>query len=661
MTILRIAAPLMAAPLLATAQPALSQPAPSQSSPAMTAPTSKSAPTAVPIAQTVPDAQDIPYPGVIRLEIDASDITRALYRVKQTVPVVPGSTSLILQLPSWLPGNHAPRGPINLIADVRFEVGGKPIAWTRDPVEVNAFHLALPAGTREVVAHFIHTSPLQTNEGRITMTQEMLNLQWEKMSLYPAGHYVRQITFAPSVTFPKDWTAFAALDGESRNGDTVRWAPVDYETLVDSPVFAGKYARAWDLGHDVSLDVVADAPELLELAPENLDAFRRLVSESLTLFGARHFDRYELLLALTDRMGGIGLEHQRSSENSYEPKAFVDWANLAHDRNVTSHELVHSWNGKFRRPARLWAPDYRQPTQGNLLWMYEGQTQFWGWILAARSGLQPKETVLGAIANSAGLYATQPGRGWRSVEDTTHDPIINARRPVPYPTLSRSEDYYNEGMMLWLEADQIIRAGTDGARGLDDFARAFFGTHDGDWGQITYELDDIVATLNGVYPHDWAKFLTEKFQTPNQPAPLAGVERGGYRLVWKAEPNPYEAGRMKSGKNLNLLYSLGMTINSSGEITTVMWDGPAFNAGLVDGVSIIAVNGTAYSDTVMKQAITAATVAKEPVELMVKRGDRYLTVPIAYHDGLRYPWIEPVAEGEQPLDRLLAPRVTTGE
>ncbi len=623
----------------------------------MTATAGKSAPTAIPITQTVPDAQDVPFPGTIRLEIDASDITRSLYRVKQTVPVPQGSTSMILQLPSWLPGNHAPRGPMNLIADVRFEVNGKPIVWTRDPVEVNAFHLTLPAGAREVVARFIHTSPIQTNEGRITMTQEMLNLQWEKMSLYPAGHYVRQIRFAPSVTFPKDWTAFAALDGESRRGDTVSWGTVDYETLVDSPVFAGKFARAWDLGHDVSLDVVADAPELLELAPENLDSFRRLVSESLALFGARHFDRYELLLALTDRMGGIGLEHQRSSENSYNPKAFIDWANLAHDRNVTSHELVHSWNGKFRRPGRLWAPDYRQPTQGNLLWMYEGQTQFWGWILAARSGLQPKETVLGAIASSAGLYSEQPGRAWRSVEDTTHDPIINARRPVPYPTLSRSEDYYNEGMMVWLEADQIIRDGTQGQRGLDDFARAFFGTHDGDWGQITYEFDDIVSTLNAVHPHDWAVFLTSRFQTPGQPAPLGGLERGGYRLVWKAEPNPYDEGRMRTGKSLQLLYSLGITLNSSGEITATMWDSPAFNAGLVDGVSIIAVNGTAYSDTVIKQAISGATVSKEPIELLVKRGDRYLTVPIAYHDGLRYPWIEPVSDGEQALDRLLAPRL----
>ena len=644
MKICRAVAPLLSALLLTTSPAAFAQQA------------ERSAPVAVPISPSIPDAQDIPYPGMIVLEIDASDVARGLYRVKQTVPVPAGRDKLILQLPQWLPGNHAPRGPINLIADIRFEADGKPVQWTRDPVEVHAFHIPLPAGTKQVTASFVHTSPLQSGQGRVTMTQEMLNLQWEKMSLYPAGHYVRQIKVAPSVTFPAGWEAFAALDGMRRRGDTVSWATVDYETLVDSPVFAGEHSRVWDLGHNVNLNAVADEPEQLELAPEHLATFEKLVDESLALFATPHFDRYEFLLGMTEKLGGIGLEHQRSSENTYEPDTLIEWDKMAWDRNVVAHELVHSWNGKYRRPAEMWTPDYRQPMQNNLLWLYEGQTQFWGQVLAARSGLQPKDIVLGALANSAGNYSVQPGRAWRSVEDTTHDPIVNARRPLPYGSLSRSEDYYSEGMLVWLEADQIIREGTGGARGLDDFAAAFFGVKPGDMGHLTYTFEDIVATLNAVHPYDWATFLNERFRLPGQPAPLAGIEKAGYRLVWKEEPNPYAQGIEENGSSTSFSYSLGFALDKEGKVTGTQWDSPAFDAGLVTGAQVVAVNGEAYSAEVLKEAITAAKGGKEPIELLVRRDDHFVTVPIAYHDGLRYPWLEPAGEGEQPLDRLLAPR-----
>ena len=644
MKICRAVAPLLSALLRTTSPAAFAQQA------------ERSAPVAVPISPSIPDAQDIPYPGMIVLEIDASDVARGLYRVKQTVPVPAGRDKLILQLPQWLPGNHAPRGPINLIADIRFEADGKPVQWTRDPVEVHAFHIPLPAGTKLAVTCFVHTSPLQSGQGRVTMTQEMLNLQWEKMSLYPAGHYVRQIKVAPSVTFPAGWEAFAALDGMRRRGDTVSWATVDYETLVDSPVFAGEHSRVWDLGHNVNLNAVADEPEQLELAPEHLATFEKLVDESLALFATPHFDRYEFLLGMTEKLGGIGLEHQRSSENTYEPDTLIEWDKMAWDRNVVAHELVHSWNGKYRRPAEMWTPDYRQPMQNNLLWLYEGQTQFWGQVLAARSGLQPKDIVLGALANSAGNYSVQPGRAWRSVEDTTHDPIVNARRPLPYGSLSRSEDYYSEGMLVWLEADQIIREGTGGARGLDDFAAAFFGVKPGDMGHLTYTFEDIVATLNAVHPYDWTTFLNERFRLPGQPAPLAGIEKAGYRLVWKEEPNPYAQGIEENGSSTSFSYSLGFALDKEGKVTGTQWDSPAFDAGLVTGAQVVAVNGEAYSAEVLKEAITAAKGGKEPIELLVRRDDHFVTVPIAYHDGLRYPWLEPAGEGEQPLDRLLAPR-----
>ena len=653
---IRVAAALLLA--LSVSSPALAQ-AHAQVVP-------KSAPQAVPISQTVPDARDVPYPGgTMRLEIDASDTLRAAYRVTQTVPVAAGTSRLTLLYPQWLPGNHGPRGPLAELVDIRFFAGGKALTWRRDPVEVFAFHIELPAGTREVVAKFIHTSPLQSAEGRISVTQEMLNLQWEKMSLYPAGHYVRQIRVHPSVKFPAGWQAAAALDGPVTGaGNVVTWAEVDYETLVDSPIFAGAYFRKWDLGQKVTLNVVADRPEQLEAKPEHIEAHRALVEEARLAFGANHFDRYEFLLALTDRMGGIGLEHHRSSENQLEPDSFTEWAKNEWDRGLLPHEYAHSWSGKYRRPARIWTPDYRQPMQGDLLWTYEGQDQFWGAVLSARSGLQSKDMVLGQLANWAGLFSEWPGRGWRSVEDTGNDPVYASRKPKPFPSLARNEDYYTEGALIWLEIDQMLRNGTGGTKSIDDFARSFFGMNPGDWGQLPFEVDEIVTKLNALMPYDWAAFIQTRINTPGQPAPVGGIDQGGYRLVWKDTPNPYDTVRMREAKFLSLYHSLGIAVDKDGRITGSRWDSPAANAGLVNGAKILAVNGETYDQDALKRAITAAkaTGAKgevpKPIEVLVQRGTRFLTVPVAWHGGLRWPWLERAAAGTEPtgLDRLLAPR-----
>lgn len=644
------------APLLfaALSPAALAQTAPA----APVAPPALSAPSAVPIRDTVSDAADVPYPGgVMQLEIDASDTVRGIYRVTQTIPVTRDTRRLTLLLPQWLPGNHGPRGTMAELVDLQFFAGTTRLSWKRDPVEVFAFHIDIPAGTSAVTAKFIHTSPLQSSEGRITMTQEMLNLQWEKMSLYPAGHYVRQIRVKPAVTFPQGWYPATALDRPVNTGNRWTWAETNYEVLVDSPIFAGKHYRKWDLGQNVALNVVADKAELLAATPEQIELHRNLVTEARLAFGANHFDRYEFLLALTDRMGGIGLEHHRSSENQLEPTAFTEWDKYDWDRNLLPHEYAHSWSGKFRRPARLWTPDYRQPMQGDLLWTYEGQDQFWGLVLAARSGLQQKETVLGMLANWAGNFSEQAGRRWRSVEDTGFDPVFAARKAKPYPSLARNEDYYTEGALIWLEADQIIRQGTGGARSIDDFAKLFFGMKDGDWGQIPFETDEIITKLNQVYPYAWGAFIDARLNSPGQPAPVGGIEKGGYRLVWKDTPNPFDKARMTDAKNLSLTHSLGITIDKDAKVTATQWGSPAFNAGVVTGSKILAVNGQGYDSDLIKQAITAAK-AGTPIALLIQRGDRFQTITIDYHDGLRWPWLERTAPGTAPtgLDLLLAPK-----
>lgn len=616
------------------------------------------APVAVPIVATVPDAVDTPYPGgTMQLDIDASDTVRGVYRVTQTIPVAPGTTKLTLLLPEWLPGNHAPRGPMAELVDLSFTANGQKLEWKRDRVELHAFHVTLPAGAKDVTARFIHTSPLQPSEGRISMTQEMLNLQWEKMSLYPAGHYVRQIKVKPSVTLPQGWTAAVALDGQSVSGNRLSWGETTYEVLVDSPIFAGKHFRKWDLGQNVTLNVVADKPEQLAAKPEHIELHRNLVTEARLAFGANHFDRYEFLLALTDRMGGIGLEHHRSSENQLEPDAFLEWDKNEYDRNLLPHEYAHSWSGKFRRPARLWTPDYRQPMQGDLLWTYEGQDQFWGLVLAARSGLQGKDMVLGMLAGWAGNFSEQPGRRWRSVEDTGFDPVFGNRKAKPYASLARNEDYYTEGALVWLEADQIIRAGTGGKKSIDDFAKLFFGMRDGDWGQLTFEADEIITKLGQVYPYDWATFIDTRLNQPGQPAPVGGIEQGGYKLVWKEEPNPFDKARMAEAKSLPLTWSLGVSIDKDARVTSTQWDSPAFNAGVVTGSKVLAVNGIAYTADELKKAITAAKDGRG-VELLFQRGDKFQTVKIDYRGGLRYPWLERAAPGTAPtgLDLLLSPK-----
>ena len=617
-----------------------------------------SAPTAVPLSRLVPDAADLAYPGgTIALEIDASDVSRGVYRVVETIPVAPGTRNLTLLFPQWLPGNHGPRGPLAELVGLSFDAGGQKLAWKRDPIEVNAVQLVLPAGTSAVTARFMHTSPLQASEGRITMTPAMLNLQWEKMSLYPAGHYVRQIRFKPRVTFPAGWTPATALDGAVQQSGTWSWTETNYETLVDSPIFAGANFRKWELGQRVTLNVVADQPGQLAATPEQIGLYRNMVTEARLAFGANHFDHYELLLAVSDKIGSIGLEHHRSSENQLEPDSFTAWDKNEFDRGLLPHEYSHSWSGKFRRPARLWTPDYRQPMQGDLLWAYEGQDQFWGLVLAARSGLQSKGMVLAQLASYAGNFSVEPGRAWRSVEDTGLDPVFGARKPKPYPSLARNEDYYTEGALIWLEIDQLIRTRTGGAKSIDDFAKRFFGMRDGDWGELTFELPDVAATLNAVTPYDWQQFLETRLNQPGQPAPLQGITAGGYRLVWKDEPNLYDKARMTEAKVLSLTYSLGLTIDKDAKVTAVQWDSPAFNAGVVTGAKIVAVNGTAYDADVIKAAITAAK-AGAPLVLLVQRGDRFDSVAVPWRGGLRYPWLERAAAGTAPtgLDLLLTPQ-----
>ncbi|GLT02293.1 peptidase M61 [Sphingobium jiangsuense] len=619
-----------------------------------TAATRNSAPVMQPIVDTVPAPRDIPYPGTMSLTVDASDTMQNIWRVRQVIPVA-SAGPLTLLYPEWLPGKHGPRGQIDKLAGLVITANGKDIGWTRDPLDVYAFHVNVPQGAREIVAEFQFLNPTAANQGRIAVTPSMLNLQFETVSLYPAGYYARRIPVQATVTYPQGWTAFTALRGK-QSGAAVRYDPTDYETLIDSPVFAGRHAKAIDLGNEVKLNMVADNPAELAATPEQIALHRKMVDEALALFGARHFDYYDFLLAITSELGGIGLEHHRSSENAVDPGYFTRWNDGPGDRNLLPHEFVHSWNGKFRRPELLWTPDYRTPMQDTLLWVYEGQTQFWGYVLGARSGLYTKEQTLDALASIAARLDTAKGRQWRPMVDTTLDPIISARRPKGWASWQRSEDYYNEGLLMWLEADAIIRRNSQGARGLDDFARAFFGVRPGDWGQLTYSRQDVIDTLNSVQPYDWAAFFAAHVDRPTLEAPKAGFDMGGYTLVYGDTPNSTTREVEKNLKGVDQSYGVGLVVKNEGEITGVIWDSAAFKAGLAVGMSIVAINGAEFSGEQFRAALMQARATGKPMELVVRQGKLYRNISLDYSLGLRYPRLRKTGEGEGSLDRLLQPK-----
>ncbi len=627
---------------LASAAPALAQ---------------NSAPQPLPIVSTISPARDVAFPGTMRLQVDATDIDQHIFRVRQTIPIVAAGPMTLL-MPQWLPGKHAPRGEIEKLAGLVIRAGGRELIWKRDPLDMYAFHIDVPAGAAELDVSFQFLSATMPDQGRVVVTREMLNLQWEAVSLYPAGYYTRRIPVSASVTYPAGWQAATALRpvAGAASGPTITYQTVSYETLQDSPVFAGKYFRKDDLGRGVTLNTVADDPKELAVPADVLDKHRNLVTQALRLFGARHYDHYDFLHAITNRMGGIGLEHHRSSENQNDPGYFIDYKNSLPDHGLLPHEFVHSWIGKFRRGADLVTPDFRTPMRDSLLWVYEGQTQFWGHVLEARSGMSSKGDVLDKLANLAAGIDNRAGQTWRSLDDTTNDPIISARRPKGWTSWQRSEDYYNEGLLIWLEADALIRQGTANRRGMEDFARAFFGINDGDWGVVPYTFDDVVRTLNAVYPYDWSGFLTERLTEKSPGAPLTGFTRSGYRLVYRDMPNNAALIAAKRSTGTDLNYSLGLSADKEGRITNVQWGSPAFAAKLTIGQTIVAVDGKTFSGDALKAAVTSAKSGTRPIRLTIKRDDTVREVAINYNGGLRYPHLVKTGSGTGPLDLLLRPR-----
>ncbi|MGC2389679.1 MAG: hypothetical protein WA621_09795 [Candidatus Acidiferrum sp.] len=613
-------------------------------------------PEPVPMPPVVAAPADTPYPGTISLLVDLTDVTHRVMNVQETIPVE--GDELTLLYPEWLPGNHSPTGPISKLAGLEMSAQGKRIAWVRDRVNVFAFHVRVPAGARSVEVNFQFLAPVQKKEGRISFSSKIVDLSWNSVVLYPAGHFSRRVHFTPSIRLPEGWKFATALETSSQDGNLVHFKETTLNTLVDSPIYAGvNYERvdlSPDAGNPVYLDVFADTPAELKITPEELQEHRNLVKEAAKLFGSHHYGHYDFLFSLSDTIGGEGLEHHQSSEDGTRGNYFTDWAAGVAGRDLLAHEYTHSWNGKFRRPADLWTPNFNVPMRDDLLWVYEGLTQYYGYVLTARSGLRAPEQTRDLIARIAANFEDSAGRTWRPLVDTTNQPTISQRSPVSWGSWQRGEDYYMEGLLIWLDADTKIRELSSGKKSLDDFAKLFFGVDNGSYVTRTYDFDEIVKALNTVQPYDWGAFLRERVDDLAPKPPENGIAQGGYRLVYN-DTEPDWMKHEQSPRGTSFATSLGFSVQADGILVNVSWDSPAFRAGITPDMQIEGVNDHAFSLANLREAILAAESAHEAIKLLAKRDEQFVTVTLDYHGGMRYPHLERVEGTPDRLGEILAP------
>ena len=606
----------------------------------------------------------------IRITADLSDAPRKLYHAEVDLPVKEGP--LTLTTPKWIPGNHRPTGPVDDITGVVFSVDGKPIPWRRDDADLYEFHVAIPKGVTTLHAHLdcIVTARI---------SQKMAVLEWEKLLLYPANTPGKEIPIQPSLIVPAGWGIGTALQPEGSGSYPVpaagaagksavtNFAVTNVEQLEDSPVITGEYFHEFPLAPEITpkhyIDVVSDAPEDSQLRPSVLAEVSNLVREASVEYASHHYHVYHFLLTLSDIAGGEGLEHGQSSDNGVGEKGFADDNHQLAESDLLSHEFTHSWNGKYRRPYNLYQTDFEKMQQGSLLWVYEGMTQYLGNVLAARSGLKSQAQYRDMLAMSAAQLDNRPGREWRSTEDTAIAASILRGGNPAWSNWKRGQDYYQEGELLWLDADTLIRKLTDNKKSLDDFLKVFLGLN-GDTGPeiVTYNREELVKDLNAVTPYDWAKFLHERVDLINPRADVAGIEQGGYRLVYQDKPTKSErteaaaGGPRRSGPDV--WYSIGVRVSSEGVIGDVRWNGPADKGRLAPGYKILAVNGHIYSSDALRDAIKTAKGKTEPIHLIVQADTFVSTFDLDYHDGERYAALERVAGTPAFLDDITKPRTT---
>ena len=586
-----------------------------------------------------------------RLDVDLRDAPLHIFHAKLTLPVGPGPLTLVY--PKWIPGEHSPTGPIADLVGLKITAEGKEVPWRRDDVDMYAFHLDVPAGVDSLNLSYDYLSPAEATESRErpSSTAKLAVLNWYMVTLYPQGQKTDDLTYVATLRLPAGWKYGTALPVTNESAELIEFAPASLTTLIDSPVIAGVYLRHIDLSPGQTpphtVHVAADGPAPLEATPVEVQHLRQLVAETGALFGARHYRRYDFLLTLSDRMPPDGVEHHESSDDRTEEAYFLD-PELFETSDLLAHEFTHSWNGKYRRPAGLATPDYQTPMRGELLWVYEGLTQYYGVILSARSGMTPANLFREYLASTAAYLNDRPGRTWRDLQDTAVAAQILYSLPPAGSSWRRGVDYYDEGTFIWLQADTIIRKQTNGKRSLDDFCRKFYGGENTGPKVVPYTFDDVVAGMNEVAPYDWRAFFTERLKSHGPGAPLGGLENSGWKLVFNETPNESEHIVEVANQEVDLQFSLGFMVHGPGgedgdRILDVIPGSPASNAGLAPGMRLVAVNGRKWSPDILRDAIKRAKNSKDPIELLAENGDFYQTYRIDYHGGERNPHLEPVS------------------
>ena len=613
-------------------------------------------PTPVPLPPPIVAPEDKPYAGTISLMVDMTNVNQRIFDVHETVPVSGGEITLLY--PQWLPGTHSPSNAISDFAGLIVTAGGQRIAWKRDRVNMYAFHIDVPQGATTLNVSFQYLAPIDPKRGRVS--DKFADVTWNSVVLYPAGYFARDIKLDTTLRIPQNWKYATALDTASEDGNLIHFKTTTLNTLIDSPLYAGEYFKRVDLStsadNKVYLDVFADKASDMEISPEGFETHKNLAIQAQRLFASHHYDHYDFLFSVSDVVSGKGLEHHQSSEDGSRANYFTDWAANIGTRGLLPHEYTHSWCGKFRRPADLWTANFNEPMRNSLLWVYEGLTDYWGNVLTARSGMRTPEQARDNWAGYAASFELGVGRTWRSLEDTTNQPIISSHfsQPEEWQSWQRSYDYYPESDLIWLDADTKIRELSQGKKSLDDFAKSFFGIDNGSYVTVTYTFDDLVKGLNEVQPYDWAGFFRERVFDVAPKVPENGFTQGGYKLVYNdTEPDTVKHANPQYGNSFGT--SLGFSVGADGKLDGVVWNGPAFKAGLSPDMQLEAVNDQKYTPALLRETILAAEKNQQPIKLLLKRGDDYRTVSLDYHGGMRYPHLERVSSTPDRLDDILAP------
>ncbi|MFL6209502.1 MAG: M61 family metallopeptidase [Pyrinomonadaceae bacterium] len=616
---------------------------------------------AVAAAQTLPPARtahlySAPPAAPIELALDATDAPRRVLHARMTIPAAPGP--LTLYYPAWIPGEHGPTGPITDLVNVKFTAGRQTLEWQRDQADMFTFHLNVPPGVRSIEAtlDFLLTTNTEGFSAGASASAQLVVINWNQVLLYPSDRPAADITFAPSIKLPAGWKFGTALDVAREARGEIEFAPVALVTLIDSPLSAGAYYRVLPLGNTPvhhEIDMAADSAAALDVSPRIANGLKQLVAEAQTLFGAHHYRHYNFLFTLSDQVASFGLEHHESSDDRVAERTLLDEQGWKLAAGLLPHEFVHSWNGKYRRPAGLVNADYQKPMRTELLWVYEGLTEYLGVILTARSGLWSEQDTRENLAWIAAYLDKRGGRGWRPLSDTATAAQLLYNAPAAWANTRRSVDFYDEGTLIWLDADARIRQQTNGQKSLDDFCHLFHGPPSGPPEVKTYEFEDVVRTLNEVAPGDWAGFLNTRVRAVAPRAPLGGLETSGWRLVYNDTPNEYMTAADAVHKSTDLSFSLGLLLRADGTISDILPEAPGEAAGLSPGMKIIAVNGRRFSTDGLHDAIRAAKTDRAPIELLIENAEYYRTYKLNYHGGESYPHLERIAGRPDPLSQIL--------